>query len=197
VCNEYEVEVEMTELEELRKHKDEFFGSDPDSPLSKEQKRAFKGLRYFPENPALRFDAEVEPFDEHKHVQMQTSTGAVQEYIKYGTFQFEVDGKPAELTVYVSPDGGDAFVPFVDATSGSETYGAGRYLDLHYHGGRQFHVDFNLAYNPWCAYSPRYSCPIPPQENRIQVPIRAGEKDFHEGEGAEGRIMSKVSAGHS
>lgn len=167
----------MTELEKLRKHKDEFFRSDAHSPLSKEQKRAFKGLKYFPENPALRFDVEVEPFGEHMHVHMQTSTGDVQEYVKYGTFRFKVDGQPAELTVYVSEDGG-AFVPFVDATSGTETYGAGRYMELEHHGGSRFHVDFNLAYNPWCVYSPEYSCPIPPKENRLQVAIRAGEKDF-------------------
>jgi uncharacterized protein (DUF1684 family) len=173
------MEDEMTELEKLRKQKDEFFTSDPHSPLSKEQKRAFKGLRYFPENPALRFDAKVEPFAEHMHVQMQTSTGDVQNYVKYGTFRFQVDGQLAELTVYVSEDG-DAFVPFVDATSGTETYGAGRYLDLDYHGNGRFHVDFNLAYSPWCAYSPEFSCPIPPKENRLQVPIRAGEKDFHQ-----------------
>jgi uncharacterized protein len=167
----------MSQLDEFRKHKDLFFKLDLDSPLSAEQKRAFAGLKYYAENPALRFDVQVEPFAEHVHVQMQTSTGDVQDYVKHGAFQFEVDGQPAVLTVYTSEEGG-AFVPFADATSGSETYGAGRYLDLEPLGGNQFRVDFNLAYNPWCAYSPDYSCPIPPRENRIQVPIRAGEKDF-------------------
>lgn len=167
----------MNALQKSRKQKDKFFKSDPDSPLSREQRRGFKGLQYYPENPTLRFEAEVEPFDEHLHVQMQTSTGDVQEYVKYGRFRFEVDGQPAELTVYASHDGG-AFVPFADATRGSETYGAGRYLELEPHGANRFHVDFNLAYNPWCAYSPRYSCPIPPKENRLAVSIRAGEKNF-------------------
>lgn len=167
----------MTDLISFRKEKDGFLRSDPHSPLSEEQKRKFKGLEYYPENAALRFDASVEPLAEHIHVPMQTSTGDVQNYVKYGTFQFEVDGQPAVLTVYVSEDGG-AFVPFTDATSGRETYGAGRYLELEYHGDNQFHVDFNLAYNPWCAYSPQFSCPIPPVENRLPVPIRAGEKDF-------------------
>jgi uncharacterized protein (DUF1684 family) len=68
--------------------------------------------------------------------------------------------------------------PFADATSGTETYGAGRYLELEHHGGSRFHVDFNLIYNPWCAYSPDYSCPLPPKKNRLLVPIHAGEKDF-------------------
>lgn len=164
----------MTELQRFRKQKDKFFKSDAHSPLSKEQRRGFKGLKYYPENPTLRFDAEVESFAEHVHVQIQTSTGELQDYVKYGTFQFEVDGQAAVLPVYASHDGG-AFVPFADATSGSETYGAGRYLELEPHGRNRFHVDFN---NPWCAYAPQYSCPIPPKENRLQVPIRAGEKDF-------------------
>jgi len=168
----------MTELEETRKYKDEFFKSDPHSPLSKEQKRVFEGLEYYPENPTLSFDAKVKPFAEHMHVQMQTSTGGMQNYLKYGTFEFQVDDQPAVLTVYLSEDG-EAFVPFVDATSGPETYGAGRYLELESLGSNRVHVDFNLAYNPWCAYSPQFSCPIPPKENRISVPIRAGEKNFH------------------
>ena len=147
------------------------------SPLSTAQKRAFTGLSYYPENLALRYNVTVERFSEQEIVQMQTSTGEVQDYYKYGTFRFEVDGQSATLTVYTSGDG-EAFVPFTDATSGRETYGTGRYLEVEYLGEDQFHVDFNLAYNPWCAYSPMYSCPIPLLENRLQVPIRAGEKDF-------------------
>ena len=167
----------MSRLSEFRKEKDEFFKTGADSPLSNEQKRHFKGLRYYPENHQLHFEVTLKRFEHPEEVHMQTSTGQVQHYLKLGTFSFEVDGQPAELTVYGSHDE-DAFVPFADATSGSETYGAGRYLDLEWRGGDRFFVDFNLAYNPWCAYSPDYSCPIPPKENRIQVPIRAGEKDF-------------------
>jgi uncharacterized protein (DUF1684 family) len=167
----------MSELTEFRKHKDEFFATDPQSPLPSEERRSFTGLKYYPENPALRFEATVTPSDDHQVVQMQTNTGEVRDYHKYGTFRFEVDGQPAELSVYSSGNG-DAFVPFADATSGRETYGAGRYLDLEPLGGDRFLVDFNLAYNPWCAYSPYYSCPLPPAENRLQVPIRAGEKNF-------------------
>ena len=86
------------------------------------------------------------------------------------------------MTIIDSPDNPARVLPctFVDATSGPETYGAGRYLELESHGNNRVHVDFNLAYNPWCAYSPEFSCPIPPQENRLRVPIRAGEKDFHQ-----------------
>jgi hypothetical protein len=134
----------MTELEEYRRQKDEFFKSDPESPLSKAQKRSFSGLKYYPENPALRFAAQVVPFSEPMRVHMQTSTGDVQEFVRYGTFRFKVDGQPAVLTVYIGEDGG-AFVPFADATSGTETYGAGRYLELEHHHGDLYHVDFNLV----------------------------------------------------
>ena len=167
----------MSDLTHMRRHKDRFFKSDPHSPLSASQKRAFTGLVYYTETPALRFDVTLERPKKRDLVHMQTSTGEIQEYSTLGTFTFEVDGQRASLTVYGSDDG-DAFVPFVDTTSGSETYGAGRYLDLEWLGGDRYHVDFNLAYNPWCAYSPQYSCPFPPPENRLQVPIRAGEKDF-------------------
>jgi uncharacterized protein (DUF1684 family) len=167
----------MSALTEYRKHKDQFFAQDPHSPLSAQQKAAFSGLKYYPENPALRFDVQVQPATDHQSVQMQTSTGETRAYVKVGTFHFQVDGQSAELSVYSSGDG-EAFVPFTDATSGQETYGAGRYLELEPLGGDRFQVDFNLAYNPWCVYSPHFSCPIPPLENRLRVPIRAGEKDY-------------------
>ena len=167
----------MENLLEYRKQKDWFFENDQHSPLAAEQKESFQGLDYFPEDTQLRFETEIEPFKEQVHVEMQTSTGDLQEYTKYGRFQFDVDGESAELTIYTSADGG-AFVPFVDGTSGKETYGAGRYLELEHLAGNKYRVDFNLAYNPWCAYSPFFSCPIPPQENRLSVPIRAGEKNF-------------------
>jgi uncharacterized protein (DUF1684 family) len=110
-------------------------------------------------------------------VEMQTNTGDLRQYQKYGTFRFHVNGDEAELTVYTTGDD-DYFVPFSDTTSGKETYGAGRYLEIHPLAGDRFLVDFNLAYNPWCAYSPHYSCPITPAENRLDVPIEAGEKTF-------------------
>lgn len=166
----------MTALDDSRKEKDEFFKSHPQSPLTADQKPAFGGLSYFPENPALRLDVPVEEFAAKETVQMQTSTGAVQTYEKFGRFKFESEGQPAELTIYSGEHG--YFLPFADALAGAETYGAGRYLEPEPLGGGKFHVDFNLAYNPYCAYNERWSCPIPPHENRIKVPVRAGEKTF-------------------
>ena len=168
----------MNKLKDFRKQKDVLFEKDPHSPLSVEQKQDFQGLNYFPENQALRFEIKIESFAEQKQIQMQTSTGEIKEYTRYGKFQFDEAGLPAELTVYTSQDG-STFVPFKDKTSANETYGAGRYLELEHQGDNLFEVDFNLAYNPWCAYSPDYSCPFPPEENRLSVPIHAGEKNFN------------------
>ena len=107
---------------------------------------------------------------------MQTSTGSIQEYLRFGRFRFSIDGQQTELTIYENDH--EYFLPFADALAGKETYGAGRYLEPQrtHHG--KFLIDFNYAYNPYCAYNPRWSCPIPPAENRIKVPIRAGEKVF-------------------
>ena len=107
---------------------------------------------------------------------MQTSTGDVQSYIRYGRFQFEVEGEKTELTLYASDHG--YFLPFVDSQAGDVTYGAGRYLDPDPAHDGKFLIDFNLAYNPYCAYNEMWSCPIPPAENRLKVAIKAGEKNF-------------------
>jgi uncharacterized protein (DUF1684 family) len=109
---------------------------------------------------------------------MQTTTGDVQDYQRFGRFHFVADGQPAALTIYQSEFG--YFLPFVDALAGSETYGAGRYLEPEEMADGRFLVDFNLAYNPYCAYNENWSCPITPSENRIKVPVRAGEMTFEE-----------------
>jgi uncharacterized protein (DUF1684 family) len=172
------MEVMMNELKDFRKLKDDFYAHDPQSPLTASQKRAFKGLNYFPPNPALRLEVQVEEFPDKKIIQMQTSTGDIQEYERFGRFHFAVQGQPAELTIYYSE--GSYFLPFVDSLAGKETYPAGRYLEPEPLGAGRFLVDFNLAYNPYCAYNERWSCPLSPLENRLKVPIQAGEKLFHE-----------------
>jgi len=168
----------MSELDNFRAEKNEFFGRHPHSPLTAEQKRGFVGLQYFPENNAFRLEVKVDPLSEQEPIQMQTSTGDVQMYVRYGRFQFQVDGQTAELTIYQNDHG--YFLPFVDSLAGKETYPAGRYLEPEALPDNHFFVDFNLAYNPYCAYNEMWSCPITPAENRLKVPIRAGEKFFHE-----------------
>ncbi len=169
----------MTELESFRAEKDQFFATHPQSPLTPEQKRQFKGLNYFPVNPALRLEIVVEEFPQKDKVQMPTTTGGAQTYTRYGKIKFTVDGQETELTIYAGQHG--FFLPFVDSLAGKESYGAGRYLEPEPLGkNNKFIVDFNLAYNPFCAYNDRWACPITPSENRLKVPIHAGEKLFHE-----------------
>jgi len=166
----------MSELTDFRAEKDEFFGRHPQSPLTPGQKRGFTGLQYFPENEALRLEVQTEPLLDQQPMQMQTSTGGVQMYLRHARFKFQVDGQEAELTIYQNENG--YFLPFVDALAGTGTYPAGRYLEPEQLPGNRFLVDFNLAYNPSCAYNEMWSCPITPAENRLKVPIQAGEKLF-------------------
>lgn len=167
----------MTDLDHFRAEKDEFFGSHPQSPLTREQRKEFKGLSYFPENDILRLEVKVDEFPVKEGFEMQTSTGSVQHYERFGRFKFLVDGEEAELTIYQNEHG--YFLPFVDALAGKETYPAGRYLEPEPLPGGRFLIDFNLAYNPYCAYNEMWSCPITPAENRLKVAVRAGEKIFH------------------
>lgn len=167
----------MTELEEFRAEKDDFFRAHPQSPLTREQKREFGGLKYFPENESLRMEVVAELLNDDQPLSMQTTTGGVQVYFRHARFKFAVDGQETELTIYRGEHG--YFLPFVDSLMGTETYPAGRYLEPEELPGNRFWVDFNLAYNPYCAYNDVWSCPITPAENRVRVPIRAGEKLFH------------------
>ncbi len=169
----------MSALQEFRQHKDAFFKQHPQSPLSAAQKAIFTGLNYFPENDALRLTLELEPYAQPEAIQMQTSRGDLRDFLKVGQIRFPVNGQEVTLQVYESEDNpGEYFVPFADATAPHETYGAGRYLEPERVGPTKLLVDFNLAYNPYCVYGDRWSCPIPPAENRLNVRIEAGEKNF-------------------
>ncbi len=168
----------MNELADFRSEKDEFFQHGSQSPLAPEQKRNFTGLHYFPENEALRLEVQAERLFDQEPLQMQTTTGGVQSYIRHSRVKFQAEGQEAELTVYQNEHG--YFLPFVDSLAGKETYPAGRYLEPEALPGNRFLVDFNLAYNPYCAYNEMWSCPITPAENRLKIPIRAGEKLFEQ-----------------
>lgn len=171
----------MSELEEFRKMKDDFFKTHSQSPLTAAQKKTFTGLNYFPENDALRFTLELEPYITPEHIQMQTSKGELRDFFKVGHIHFPVNGVETALQIYEAQDNMDEyFLPFVDATAPAETYGAGRYLEPEQIGPNKLLVDFNIAYNPYCVYGDKWSCPIPPAENRLTVRIEAGEKNFGE-----------------
>jgi uncharacterized protein (DUF1684 family) len=169
--------MDTTTLLEKRKAKDEFFATDDRSPLDPHQRDSFTGLDYYDPNPELVFTVPVDPAD-GAEVQIQTSDGAIRSYRRTGTVSIQVHGEDVTLTLYSTGHPG-LFIPFRDATSGKSTYGAGRYLDIEPDSDGTVTIDFNEAYNPFCAYSDAYSCPLPPGENWLTVPIDAGEKTFH------------------
>ncbi len=168
-------------VEGFRLDKDEFFKTHPGSPIPESERAAFTGLPYYPVDEALAFDDRVlEPYtgDEPSNFQIPTSDGQLRPAHRAGVLRFELDGAPRQLTAYTF-DGGDEeslFVPFLDQTSGTETYGAGRYLDLEPEEDGTYSLDFNLAYHPSCVYDPIFSCPLTPAENRLPVRIEAGER---------------------
>jgi hypothetical protein len=173
----------QTRLAEEREQKDRYFGEDPRSPLPEAERERFEGLAYYPIDPAYRFEVTLDEFDDPERLTVATSTDGEQEYLAWGTFTVEIDGRDVTLTAYRSDPSEDRlWVPFRDATSGEETYGAGRYLDLepdrHLTDDGRWILDFNEAYNPTCAYSDRYECPLPPTDNWLDVPIEAGEKAY-------------------
>ena len=169
----------MSDITEFRRRKDEAFATSEQSPLTDEQKADFQGLSYYPDDPNLVVTGVLEPVEDTEPFSVPTSTGQEIVYQRVGSVTFEIEGRSVSLTLLSSGHGG-LFLPFRDATSGKETYGAGRYIDLHEHAhvGQPVTVDFNLAYNPYCAYNDAWSCPLPPPENWLDVPIRAGERAF-------------------
>jgi uncharacterized protein (DUF1684 family) len=168
----------MNDLKEFRAAKDEFFAHSHQSPIPHHRQRGFSGLTYFDEAPELVFDLPLDRSTAGGEITIQTSDGQQRRYVDAGTVAFEVNGESVRLTLYSTPGHGHGFfLPFRDATSGKETYGAGRYLDLDREGDDgTIRIDFNLAYNPFCAYDDVYSCPLPPVSNWLPVPIEAGHR---------------------
>lgn len=169
----------MDGLEQFRKDKDELFGKGEESPLTSTQKGAFKGLNYYPPNPNLVFrNLTIESSGEDSLVQIKTSSGDMQAFKNLGEINFDIDGKPCRLTVYESTNEAGLFLPFRDETNRGETYHEGRYVEVELEGGAIKELDFNYAYNPYCAYNDGFRCPITPKENTLPVEITAGEKRF-------------------
>ena len=165
----------------FREDKDEYFRTSARSPLPVEEREGFEGLPYFPVDESLRFEGlRLEPYagSEPTSFAIPTSDGKLRPAERAGTLRFEVNGTACALTAYIF-EGGDAesvFVPFLDGTTGRESYGAGRYLDLDREDDGTYVLDFNLAYHPSCVYDMRFSCPLTPAENRLPVRIEAGER---------------------
>jgi uncharacterized protein (DUF1684 family) len=177
-------------IQGYRAEKDQYFKTSAGSPIPTEEREAFTGLPYYPVNVDLVFEGlTLAPYegDEPSDFQIPTSDGRLRPAHRAGTFTFEAGGEPRRLTAYElegAHQDGSLFLPFLDATSGRETYGAGRYLDLEPDDDGTYAIDFNLAYHPSCVYAPQFSCPLTPAENRVAIRVDAGER------------LAEDSAGH-
>ncbi|PHR95402.1 MAG: hypothetical protein COA80_10720 [Leeuwenhoekiella sp.] len=152
-----------------------------ESPLTEEEQATFEGHQFYPIDSTYRVVADFKRFKKPKTIEFATSSGHLRKYDKYAIAEFELNGKTFKLPIYQSHTLRETegykdylFLPFTDFTSGVETYGAGRYIDLRIPEGDTIIIDFNKAYNPFCAYSPNYSCPIPPGANDLKTEIKAG-----------------------
>jgi len=173
----------IQEIQKRRAEKDRFLKQSPASPLLPEDRRQFTGLAYYPIDLSWRFVGPLKLLKEQPVDSLWDSGGQKRAARKYGYFEFQYNGNTHRLLIYQLLDAGlqgDAslFLAFTDETSGKETYGGGRYLDVERNARGQLIVDFNLAYNPYCAYNPEYLCALPPAENHLPFPVRAGEKNF-------------------
>lgn len=169
----------------FRAYRDQEFRDPERSPLETWEVPRFKGLNYFKIDPAFKVTARFLRTPYEKKFKMPTSSGTTKVHVKYGTLSFRLGDRPYVLGVYQSESLSQTgkykdylLIPFTDATNGKDTYGGGRYIDFEIPSSEVVTLDFNLAYNPSCAYSSRYNCPIPPRENRLKTKIRAGERAY-------------------
>jgi len=165
----------LDQLRRFRSSKDEFLGNDSHSPLGPVQRRTFKGLSYYRPDPRYRFEVELEP-DAPQELRMPRTGGDEVVYTRVGTFTLGLPAGAVRLAAYDAGHEGELFLPFRDATSNKETYGAGRYLEAQALGDGRYLVDLNFAYHPFCYFNEAWTCPIPPFENHLKVPIEAGER---------------------
>lgn len=177
-CTAKEVPYEQ-EIANWRAQKDELMRGSEQSPVLPAQRASFAPLAYFPIEPDYRVPAALKVAPTNDILEMSTSTGDRRRMRRIGSLGFTLKGQPLILTTFVDATENDMsrlFVPFGDLTNGTETYTGGRYLDLDRTATGIYDLDFNRAYFPFCYYNPSYDCPVPPRENRLQVPVRAGER---------------------
>jgi uncharacterized protein (DUF1684 family) len=169
----------LAELNKFRRDKNQSFRQSENSPLETAQKASFDSLKYYPGDPAFIPHADISRNATPDTIRLQTTTNTAEKYLNWGSVKFSLNNAPQELRLYLKADGRDStlFIPFTDLTNGHDTYGGGRYLDAPVPklNDSEIQLDFNRAYNPYCAYNNAYSCPVPPAENRLQVAIPVGE----------------------
>jgi uncharacterized protein len=170
------------QLAKEREEKDLYMRNSDESPFA-ENKEALRPLNYFAPNLAYKVNAKLVEIPSKKMVLLGTSSGEEDRYLEYAFAEFELNGKQNKLLILelVAPgeSKGTLFLAFADNTSANETYGAGRYLDVKkVPGSTSIMLDFNKAYNPYCAYNNNFTCPFPPKENFLKISIYAGEKKY-------------------
>ena len=170
----------------FQKEMNEFFKDASISPLKEKDLKNFKGLDFFAFDSSYVVNAALTRTPDEKSFKMKTTTDRLPEYIKYGTVTFDLFGKSYSLNIYKNLEGINKegyedylFLPFLDDTNGDESYGGGRYIDLDIPKEDNLVIDFNSAYNPYCTYDEKYSCPIVPRENYLSIKIKAGVKNFN------------------
>jgi uncharacterized protein len=173
----------IQKIKKEREEKDHFMETSKESPFS-EAKENFTALKYYPVDPKFKIIADLTPVEEKNVVVLATSDGKEERYIEYAYAEFDFNGLHNKLLILemmeMGPFRGKLFLAFGDETSGGETYGAGRYIDVaKVQGSQTITLDFNNAYNPYCAYADKFSCPFPPADNLLKIAVQAGEKTYH------------------
>ncbi len=175
----------IEEIKEFQNEINKEYADTAESPLTKEDLAIFKGLNFYPINKKFRVTAKFKRTADEKPFNMKTTTDRAPEYVKYGEVEFTLKGKNIKANIYQSLRLREKeeykdylFLPFRDLSSGKTSYGGGRYIDLKIPKSDTVIIDFNKAYNPYCAYNHKYSCVIPPAENFIDVEIKAGVAKF-------------------
>ena len=174
-------EVYLQKIEKEREKQFKYLRFNIDSPLTDEQKKDFNKLSFYPVLPEFKVRAKMIPVEQVQMLMLPLSDGSEEKYLKHSFAEFELQGKTYRLILLQAlkeVDRRNFFLAFADKTSGEETYGGGRYLNLRQDGKNSITIDFNLAYNPYCAYNPDFACPLPPKENILDVAIYAGEKEY-------------------
>ncbi|MGQ0537241.1 MAG: DUF1684 domain-containing protein [Methanobacteriota archaeon] len=173
-----DVSAYVAHIERYRAARNRYFREDPSSPVRPEARATFPGIPFFPIDTAWRIDARLVPLSPEPLLRVPATEGDVREWRDLGTVTFDAPTGRGTLHVYrpLGEDWDDPFVMFRDETSGRETYGGGRYLEPEETAPGRFVLDFNTCYSPFCAYDDSWSCTIPPPENRLAFPVRAGER---------------------
>jgi uncharacterized protein (DUF1684 family) len=177
---------DVSAVENFQKKLNFEFADKEESPLTEEDRAVFKTLEYFPISVKYFVIAQFTRTESEKTFEMKTTKERRPIYVKYGELAFTIDGKPLKLNLYKNIELSKKeefkdylFLPFSDNTNGKESYIGGRYIDMKVPKGDTVAIDFNTAYNPYCAYNYKYSCPIVPLENVLDIEINAGVKKFH------------------